>query len=398
LTVSTFDVPPPDPRVYTILQAAGFSDDLFNPRQHRACMLMERYAVAVAADVAARLGVSDALESPVDTEGLMARLGFVPTFRAALEWLLDLLVAHGMLARDAGRYRRRTTGRSEPRDGLRAAILATDETYAPALALLDEAAALYPRVARGETNGERALFLRASLWVAYFNNTNAYYALNNRVAARAVAGRFAGGRVLEVGAGLGSATQALLELLAARGTLPRLDGYHASEPVVFFRRRAERTVVGAYPTVRFTFSGLDLNQPWATQDIEPAHAEIIWGVNVFHLARDLAATLAEARAALAPGGWLVVGEGMRPGPKERVGAELPFQLLESFTSVELEPTVRPLPGFLTAEGWQRAFERAGFADVGFVPDAPRLREFYPGFLAAAVCGRRPGDRTPRPTR
>ena len=36
--------------------------------------------------------------------------------------------------------------------------------------MLDEAAAIYPRVARGETSGERALFQRAALWTAYFNN------------------------------------------------------------------------------------------------------------------------------------------------------------------------------------------------------------------------------------
>ena len=29
-------IAPPDPRLYVILAEAGFSDDIFNPRQHRA--------------------------------------------------------------------------------------------------------------------------------------------------------------------------------------------------------------------------------------------------------------------------------------------------------------------------------------------------------------------------
>ena len=64
------------------------------------------------------------------------------------------------------------------------------------------------------------------------------------------------------------------------------------------------------------------------------------------------------------------------------------RLLESFTSVRLDPVTRPTPGFLTAEQWLAAFDRAGFGEVTLVPDAIRLRACYPGMLAAAVCGRR----------
>jgi SAM-dependent methyltransferase len=115
---------------------------------------------------------------------------------------------------------------------------------------------------------------------------------------------------------------------------------------------------------------------------------LVWGVNVFHLARHLDRVLAEAREALAPGGWLVVGEGVRPAPGEPVGAELPFQLLESFHDVVLDPVTRPTAGFLTADVWESALRRAGFAPVEIVPDLARLRLHYAGFLGAAFCGRR----------
>jgi SAM-dependent methyltransferase len=167
-----------------------------------------------------------------------------------------------------------------------------------------------------------------------------------------------------------------------------LAAYDVTEPVPFFRRRAERTLATAHPGAPLAFAALDLNQPWAAQGIPPGGHDLVFGVNVMHLARDLDAGLREARAALAPGGFLVLGEGLRPGPETPVAAELPFQLLESFADVETDPETRPTAGFLTAETWLAALRRAGFADGTLVPDAIRLRALVPTFLAAAVVGRR----------
>jgi hypothetical protein len=89
-----------------------------------------------------------------------------------------------------------------------------------------------------------------------------------------------------------------------------------------------------------------------------------------------------------PGGWLVAGEGLRPAAGRPVGAELPVPLRESFTAVILDPVTRPSAGFLTAEHWLAALARTGFTGVAVVPDAARLRPFYPGLLAGAVCGQR----------
>jgi SAM-dependent methyltransferase len=272
------------------------------------------------------------------------------------------------------------------RAAVRAACLAIAPSYGPAFTLVDEAAALYPRVARGEVNGDRALLMKASLWVAYFDNRNGYYALNNRVVAAAVAARAAAAgpaRVLEVGAGLGSASEAVL------GGLPAVERYHVTEPLPFFRRRAERRLRAAHPGVAFEFGALDVNAPWAAQGARPAGHTFVVGVNVFHLARDLVATLREAFEALEPGGWLVAGEAIRPHPEACVGAELPFQILQSYHAVETDPLLRPTPGFLTAEGWILALRRVGFTEIALVPDAIRLRDLWQGAITSAVCGRRP---------
>ncbi len=375
----------PDPRLYAILAEGGFGDDLFNPRQHASCELVERYVLHQCLAVADALGLPPHLAVATTTDVLATATGVVA--ERPLRWLLTRLAADGLVVHADGTYRLAAPLPAPALDAIRADGLALDPSYAPAYALVDEAAALWPRVLRGEVTAERALFLRARLWLDYFSNAHAYYAINNRVAAQAAAARVptAGARVLEVGAGLGSATEALLAALAPD---VRLDVYDVTEPVAFFRRRTERTLPAAHPGVPFAFGDLDLNQRWDAQGVAHASHHLVWGVNVFHLAHDLDAVLREAHAALAPGGWLVVGEGIRPAPGVPVGAEFPFQLLDSFTAVRLDPVTRPEPGFLTAEPWLAALARAGFVDTTLVPDVIRLRALYPGFFAAAICGRR----------
>jgi SAM-dependent methyltransferase len=386
------DIAPLDPRAYAVLAEAGLGPDLFNPRQHRCCELVERYARELGIDLCARLGVLDLLAEPHTVASVRDARGFVPSFDRALRWLLEHARHAGVLVRDrrdgADAYRLAGPPRVAAPEALRAAGLAADPSYAPAYELLDVAAELYPRVARGEVQAERALFLRIGLWASYFDNANGYYALNNRVAARAAASRLRAGTVLEVGAGLGSATEALCEELRARGRLSALVRYQVTEPVVFFRRRAQRMLDAAWPHVPLVFDALDLNQPWGAQGIAPGSCALVWGVNVFHLARSLEDVLRAVHDALAPGGWLVVGEGVRPSPAEPVGAELPFQLLDGFHDVRLDPITRPTAGFLTAGAWDGALRRAGFAAVEAVPDVPRLQRFQPGLVTAAFCARR----------
>jgi hypothetical protein len=162
-----------------------------------------------------------------------------------------------------------------------------------------------------------------------------------------------------------------------------------TEPLPFFRRRSERTLRAAHPGLALEFGALDVNAPWGAQGARPGGQSLVVGVNVFHLARNLVATLREAFEALEPGGWLVAGEAIRPHPGACVGAELPFQILQSYHAVETDPALRPTPGFLTAEGWSEALARAGFGEITLVPDAVRLRELWEGAITAAVCGRRP---------
>ena len=79
-------------------------------------------------------------------------------------------------------------------------------------------------------------------------------------------------------------------------------------------------------------------------------ADLIFGVNVVHVAHDLDFTLRQALETLAPGGWLVAEECVRPVEGGAISTEMVFQLLESFTGVKTDPVTRPTAGFMTASG------------------------------------------------
>ncbi len=374
-------------------------ESLFPDSFVESAALAEDYGRAWALELARCLGLEAALSRGADAASLAAEQGFAPGFGFALDWLLASLATGGWVRREGDRYRLHGALPEAPLARLRAELLAADPGNAPTLALLDAAAAAYPTVARGERTGEEVLLGPAGmgLWASYFGNDNPLYAINNRIAALAAAHRLpaAGGlRVLEVGAGGGSGAQALLQELAGAGALARLAEYRATEPSPFFRRRSQRALPAAWPGVPLSFGDLDIDRPWAPQlggdqVASPGSLDLVYAVNVLHVAKDLRFSLSEAHRALAPGGWLVAGECVRPFPGRPVGAELVFCLLAGFREVATDPDLRPNPGFLTPEQWTHILQHAGFTQVTIVPDLARIREVTPNFLTGAVCGRCP---------
>ena len=127
-------------------------------------------------------------------------------------------------------YRLRKTPWQPDLKRLRALALNIDPGNAATVDLLDHAASLYGIVAKGKKSGDQNLLgpQGVSLWLNYFHNDNLTYAVNNWVGGIAAADRLYSQptlRVLEIGAGTGSATEILLRLLGERDLLPRLERY-----------------------------------------------------------------------------------------------------------------------------------------------------------------------------
>jgi SAM-dependent methyltransferase len=376
---------------------------LFSDSLYEACELVERYVSDHALDLARRLGAGPALAEGVSTEELVERLALSIEERPAIGWLLDRLSDAGHVDRAAtatgDRYR---APRELPRpelSAIRALALEIEPSIRPTLALLDAAAASFPDVVAGRTTGEQALFSggKMQLWLDYFHNADPIYALNNRIAATVAANRLperAGLRVLEIGAGGGSAAEALLDELAARGRLADVAEYRLTEPNAFLRRRAARSLAGRFPGVPLADLAFDVDLDAAGQGLHEGRHDLVLAVNVLHVARDLAGALGRARRLLAPGGWLVAGECLRLFPRQTIAVELVFQQLRGFTRVALDPELRPAHGFLAPADWRRAFAAAGFDGVAVVPDLERIRDHHPRFFTGAIAGRRPSAGAP----
>ena len=390
----TFKVQPSDPRLAEYLK--DYPPPVFSERLYQSMELLERYSVDMAIDLARRLNVIDHLSEWRSVDDLCRLGSFQPSFKFALQWILERLVEIDCLeARSEANtrlYHLRHTPRQPDLGNLRAAGLQIDPANAATLDLLDHAASLHPAVANGEQSGDRSLLgpQGVPLWLNYFHNDNSTYAVNNWIGAALAAERVSNHRalrILEVGAGPGSASEILLRLFDERGILSRVERYLVTEPNAFFTRCSQRKLARQYPGLQLEWGALNLDLPWSGQGINAGEFDLVYAVNVMHISNDLLFSLKEARSTLAQDGWLVIGECLRPYPNQPIYPELMFQILESFTNVQMDPKIRPNPGFLTGEQWRLAFTGAGFQRVEVVPDIDRIREIYPHFFTGAICGK-----------
>jgi microcystin synthetase protein McyD len=339
--------------------------------------------------------LAEQLDAWRSVDKLCELLRFQTRFRLPLHWMLTRLIETDCVEvqSDSGvrSFRLRKTPWQPDLKCLRDLALNIDLGNTATLDLLDHAARLYGIVANGEKSVDQNLLgpQGVPLWLNYFNNDNLTYAVNNWVGAAAAADRLSSRptlRVLEIGAGTGSATEILLKLLGERELLPRLERYVVTEPNAYFRRCNQRKLAAQYPNLPLEWTTVDLDLPWRAQGIAPGEFDLVYAVNVMHISKTLLFSLNEARSALAAGGWLVIGECVRPYDNQPMYPELMFQILDSFSNVETDPEIRPNPGFLTAEQWRRAFSRAGFTRTEIAPDIERIREIYPHFFTGAICG------------
>ena len=390
-----FDPQPLDPRLAQWLK--GYPPLLLSERLHRSIELMERYSIDLAIDLLGQMDVIDQLGECRSAKKLCQALSFQPRFSSTLDWLLKRLLETGCIEartdHDTQFYRLRHAPWRPELARLRSIGLDIDCANAPTLDLLDQAASLYPAVARGEQSGEQGL-LRAQaipLWLNYFNNDNLTYAVNNWVAATVAADRLTTQRklrILELGAGAGSAGETLLRCFDERGLLPCIKRYLITEPNAFFRRRGQRELSKQYRDLPLEWGPLDIDLPWDSQGVARGEIDLVYGVNVLHVAKDLLFSLNQARNALAPDGWLVIGECIRPYVNQPIYPEFIFQILDNFTDVNTDPEIRPNPGFLTADQWHRVVTRAGFERAEVTPDVDHIREVYLHFFTGAICGQR----------
>ena len=345
-------------------------------------------------------GLEAATREPGRTPDVAARAGLEPgQALIPLDWILRQLATHNILVGEhtaEGTRWRRSRGPIPALDPtpVREEQAGLDPSWLPAYTLAETVARDYVRFLRGEVTGEEILFspARFRLWIEYFSNANGLYAVNNRVGALAVAEWLTDPEptILELGGGLGSAACALLEELDAAGRLGALGAYQFTELVPAFLRRGQQALQARFPNLPgLTFAPLDMNRPFEPQGVAPGSRSVVYAVNTLHVARDLDFTLGEIRAALAPGGRLIVSECVRMQPGQPLNAEFIFNLMATFRSRRPDTPGQPPAGFLLPKQWKATLEAAGLTGIRFLPDVLTLSERFPRFHAAAIGATRP---------
>lgn len=175
-------------------------------------------------------------------------------------------------------------------------------------------------------------------------------------------------QVLEVGAGTGSTTQALLPALANVA----VDYLCTDVSRYFSEQAAER--LRAWPWVRHGV--FDIDRPALAQGYPTQSWDLIVAGGVLNAARDTERSLATLLALLKPGGWLVFSE---PTQEEFwVMASQAFMLNQASDERALSSTT-----FLDLDQWQTALARAGFQGNRSLPaaDHPLARLGHRVFVA-----------------
>jgi len=166
-------------------------------------------------------------------------------------------------------------------------------------------------------------------------------------------------RVLEIGAGTGSTTAYVLPMLAkAAATAGRAVHYTFTDVSPLFLNRA-RDRFGRHEG--FDTRVLDIGEPLQAQGFEAGAYDIVIGANVLHATPDLERTLTHTRALLAPGGTLVLLEGVTP---QRFG-DLTVGLLEGWWA--FTDTHRRQYALMSRDQWLALLSERGFAEAVALP-------------------------------
>jgi SAM-dependent methyltransferase/NAD(P)-dependent dehydrogenase (short-subunit alcohol dehydrogenase family)/acyl carrier protein len=327
---------------------------------------LDRLSAAYVALALRDMSFADAAGRRFAVDDEARRLGIVGHHRRLFGRMLRILAEDGVLAaQDAGYVVCR------PLENVSATQLTTRlvhliAKHAPVdgeLSMLRRCGEHLARVLRGQQDPLQLLFPGGSLDEARKLYVESPYArtYNGAVAAAVAAASArlpapARLRVLEIGAGTGGTTAAVLPLLD--GT--RTEYTFTDLSPLFLERAAE--AFGNFPFL--TRRLLDIERDPAAQGFAPASYDIVIAANVLHACADLGTAVRHARSLLADGGQLLLLEGVAPAR----WVDLTFGLTDGwwrFADTSLRSDY-PLVG---REAWKSLLGAHAFDDIVFCPEA-----------------------------
>ena len=278
-------------------------------------------------------------------------LGIAERHHRLLRRLLRLLADDGVLKQAGRRFWVKQTAADVNPDAMLDVLVAEAPAMQGEIGVLRRCGGALAEVLTGKRDPLSLLFPAQGDGAGAFYETSPYARTVNgllRDVAKALAGSLPRGRtlrVLEVGAGTGGATGAVLEGLA-----PTRPHYVFTDLSASFLAAARQKFSTDLKT-----QILDIERAPGEQGIAAQGFDVVLAANVLHATRDLRQTLAHVREALAPGGVLLLVE----STAARRWVDIVFGLTEGWWRFA-DPDLRPDHPLLSREAWSRLLQEQGF--------------------------------------
>ncbi len=311
------------------------------------------------------MGVFAGASETLSADEIVARCGIQPAHRKLLVRWLNLLSREGLMERVGERiYRNPAPLPLQDTEPLWERVAAYEHGIGHKGLLLEyikrscgDLAGLF----KGELDPHKLLFPDGSWDVAetvyqYNPMSQYYYAIMKAGMRSIVRGRGPGRtlRILEVGAGVGSSTAAVLPELDPEHTL-----YTYTDISSFFLSEAKEKFKD-YPFLEYAL--FDINTPPERQGYEPHSYDVVIANNVLHNAADMAVTMRRLNSLLDENGCVLI--------LEQTGDNLPLlvtmEFLIDFSELE-DDRVKDDSPFLSQEKWNAVLAANGFGKHTTLP-------------------------------
>ncbi|HEX5748118.1 MAG TPA: SDR family NAD(P)-dependent oxidoreductase [Archangium sp.] len=321
------------------------------------------------------MGILDARARPV--ERILREAEIAPAHHRLVRFLLETLTRAGLATHTAegiasGPATIPTLAQA------RLELTALDDQHTairPHRALLSACLDAYPEVLCGTRDPVSVMFPEGSTQlVEGVYRGNAVVDHHNALVAsfvRSAVERLGARRVLEVGAGTGGTTSAVLPCLD-QVSLPGGFEYVYTDISSHFLRHGERAYGNGRPYLRF--SRLDIETDPEPQGFDSAGFDVVLATNVLHATKNIEVTMRHVRRLLRPGGLLIVNELVR----REDYATITFGLTKGWWAYEDEERRIPGSPLLAPQAWTRLLGALGFEGIQTASRLP------PEALAAAV--------------
>ncbi|MFH0729431.1 MAG: SDR family NAD(P)-dependent oxidoreductase [Pseudomonadota bacterium] len=364
---------------------------------------MEDLSVSYVQNAFSRLGWPFAAGSRFTTAEAAERLRVTGKYRPLLGRLLSMLAEEGTLLpiredeyemmRDKvfphhesfnihdGSVVPDSSGVHDVSDNRRRELHSTYPGAEAELTLLGRCGAGLAGVLRGEVDPLDLLFPEADLTMAtrLYEDSPTFGPMNRIIgeAISAILTNQTGGqtlRILEIGAGTGGTTAAVLSHLMkvsgcrkqgagketpspAPGSLqpPFLIEYVFTDVSAHFLSRAKERFA-AYPFVRYQLLDIEKDPIW--QGFRPHDFDVVLAANVLHATADLRYTLQQVKKLLSPGALLVLLEGIH----QRRWLDMIFGLLDGWWKFK-DHNLRPSHPLIGITAWEKILTENGFTET-----------------------------------